>query len=176
MVPMKAVNDVVLRAAAAVRQRYDARDTWVRTKADGSPVTGVDLAADAILRDGLNALDPAIPYLSEEHEIAPYEVRCRWSRYWLVDPLDGTKEFVDRTGEFTVNVALIEGGEPVLGVVAAPAAGLLYYARAGEGAWKREGGGPRGACGRPCRVRPIRSASSRAGPTPAPPSRRSSSR
>ncbi len=142
MVTMESVNDVVLRAAAAVRQRYDAGDTWVRTKADGSPVTGVDLAADAILRDGLNALDPRIPYLSEEHEIAPYEVRRRWSRYWLVDPLDGTKEFVDRTGEFTVNVALIEDGEPTLGVVAAPAAGLLYYARAGEGAWKREGDGP----------------------------------
>ena len=142
MVAMEAVNDVVLRAAAAVRQWYDARDTWVRTKADGSPVTGVDLAADAILRDGLNTLDPTIPYLSEEHEIAPYEERRRWSRYWLVDPLDGTKEFVDRTGEFTVNVALIEEGEPILGVVAAPAAGLLYYARAGEGAWKREGDGP----------------------------------
>ena len=142
MVTMEAVNDVVLRAAAAVRQRYDAGDTWVRTKVDGSPVTGVDLAADAILRDGLNALDLRIPYLSEEHEIAPYEVRRRWSRYWLVDPLDGTKEFVDRTGEFTVNVALIEDGEPTLGVVAAPAAGLLYYARAGEGAWKREGDGP----------------------------------
>ena len=122
------------------------------------------------------ALDPTIPYLSEEHEIAPYEVRRQWPRYWLVDPLDGTKEFVERTGEFTVNVALIEGGEPTLGVVAAPAVGLLYYARAGEGAWKREGDAPRGACGRPCRLRPIRSASSRAGPTPAPPSRRSSSR
>lgn len=142
MVTLGAVSEVVLRAAAAVLQRYDAGDTWVREKADGSPVTGVDLQADAILRDGLAALDPEIPYLSEEYERPPYEVRRRWSRYWLVDPLDGTKEFVDRTGEFTVNVALIEGAEPVLGVVAAPAAGLLYYARAGEGAWKREGDGP----------------------------------
>ncbi len=142
MVTLGAVSDVVSRAAAAVLQHYDAGDTWVREKADGSPVTGVDLQADAILRDGLAALDPAIPYLSEEYEIPPYDVRRRWSRYWLVDPLDGTKEFVDRTGEFTVNVALIEGGEPTLGVVAAPAAGLLYYARAGEGAWKREGDGP----------------------------------
>lgn len=142
MVTTEAVNEVALRAAAEVLRRYRAGDTWVRAKEDGSPVTGVDLAADEILRGGLTALDPAIPYLSEEHEIPPFEVRRRWSRYWLVDPLDGTKEFVGRTGEFTVNVALIEHGVPVLGVVAAPAAGLLYYARAGEGAWKREGGGP----------------------------------
>ena len=169
MVRMEAVNDLVLRAAAVVRQRYDARDTWVRSKADGSPVTGVDLAADAILRDGLKALDPALPYLSEEHEIPACEVRRRWSRYWLVDPLDGTKEFVNRTGEFTVNVALIEEGEPVLGVVAAPAAGLLYYARAGEGAWKRAGDGP------PRRLRstlsspsdPLRVVESRSHPSPA---------
>jgi 3'(2'), 5'-bisphosphate nucleotidase len=142
MVTMEAVNEVTLRAAAVVLEHYRAGDAWVRAKADGSPVTAVDLAADAIIREGLTALDPAIPYLSEEHEIPPYEVRRRWSRYWLVDPLDGTKEFVDRTGEFTVNVALIEDGQPVLGVVAAPAAGRLYYARAGEGAWKREGDGP----------------------------------
>ncbi len=139
---MEAVNAVTLRAAAVVLERYRAGDTRARAKADGSPVTAADLAADAIIRDGLMALDPGIPYLSEEHEIPSYEVRRRWPRYWLVDPLDGTKEFVDRTGEFTVNVALIEGGEPTLGVVAAPAAGMLYYARAGEGAWKREGKGP----------------------------------
>ena len=139
---MEAVNEVALRAAALVLDRYRAGDTWVRAKADGSPVTAVDLAADAIIREGLTALDPAIPYLSEEHELPSYEVRRRWPRYWLVDPLDGTKEFVDRTGEFTVNVALIEDGEPVLGVVAAPVAGLLYYARAGQGAWKREADGP----------------------------------
>ena len=169
MVTLEAVNEVVLRAAAVVLQRYRAGDTWVRAKADGSPVTGVDLAADEILRGGLAALDPAVPYLSEEGGIPPYEVRRRWSRYWLVDPLDGTKEFVDRTGEFTVNVALIEHGEPALGVVAAPAAGVLYYARAGAGAWKREGNG------RPRRLRsslagpsdPLRVVESRSHPSPA---------
>ena len=169
MVTLEAVNEVVLRAAAVVLQRYRAGDTWVRAKADGSPVTGVDLAADEILRGGLAALDPAVPYLSEEGGIPPYEVRRRWSRYWLVDPLDGTKEFVDRTGEFTVNVALIEHGEPALGVVAAPAAGVLYYARAGAGAWKREGNG------RPRHLRsslagpsdPLRVVESRSHPSPA---------
>ena len=176
MVTMEAVNEVALGAAAVVLERYDARDTWVRAKADGSPVTGVDLAADAILRDGLKALDPAIPYLSEEHEIPAYEVRRRWSRYWLVDPLDGTKEFVNRTGEFTVNVALIEDGAPVLGVVAAPATGLLYYARAGTAHGNARATSRRSACDRRCRARPIRCASSRAAPTPAPPSRPSSSR
>ena len=166
---MEAVNEVALRAAAVVRERYRAGDTWVRAKADGSPVTAVDLAADTIIREGLTALDPAIPYLSEEHEIPPYEVRREWFRYWLVDPLDGTKEFVDRTGEFTVNVALIEGGEPVLGVVAAPAAGLLYHACAGEGAWKREGDGPprrlRSTLSRPSD--PLRVVESRSHPTAA---------
>ena len=166
---MEAVNEVALRAAAVVLERYRANDAWVQAKADGSPVTAADLAADAIIRDGLTALDPAIPYLSEEQEIPPYEVRRGWSRYWLVDPLDGTKEFIGRTGEFTVNVALIEDGEPVLGVVAAPAAGLLYYARAGEGAWKREGDGPprrlRSALSSPSD--PLRVVESRSHPSPA---------
>ena len=120
MVTIDAVNEVALRAGEVVLRHYRARDTWVREKTDGSPVTGVDLAAEAIIRDGLLRLDDTIPYLSEEHELPTYEVRRAWSRYWLVDPLDGTKEFIKRTDEFTVNIALIEDGEPVLGVVVAP--------------------------------------------------------
>ena len=169
MVTISEVNEVALCAAEVVLRHYRARDTWVREKPDGSPVTGVDLAAEAIIRDGLLRLDDTIPYLSEEHELPTYEVRRAWSRYWLVDPLDGTKEFIKRTDEFTVNIALIEDGEPVLGVVVAPASGLLYYARTGEGAWKREGDGE------PQRLRstlsdpsePLRIVESRSHPSPA---------
>ena len=169
MVTIDAVNEVALRAGEVVLRHYRARDTWVREKPDGSPVTGVDLAAEAIIRDGLLRLDPTIPYLSEEHELPAYDVRRAWSRYWLVDPLDGTKEFLKRTDEFTVNIAMIEAGEPVLGVVVAPATGLLYFARAGEGAWKRAGDG------QPQRLRstlsdpsePLRIVESRSHPSPA---------
>ena len=141
MVAIEAVNEVALRAGEVVLRHYRARDTWVTEKPDGSPLTGVDLAAEAIIRQGLLRLDDTIPYVSEEHELPTYDVRRRWPRYWLVDPLDGTKEFLKRTDEFTVNIAMIEAGEPVLGVVVAPASGLLYYARNGEGAWKRAGDG-----------------------------------
>ena len=169
MVTIDAVNEVALRAGEVVLRHYRARDTWVREKTDGSPVTGVDLAAEASIRDGLLRLDDTIPYLSEEHELPTYEVRRAWSRYWHVDPLDGTKEFIKRTDEFTVNIALIEDGEPVLGVVVAPASGLLYYARTGEGTWKREG------AGEPQRLQatlcdpsdPLRIVESRSHPSPA---------
>ena len=169
MVTIDAVNEVALRAGEVVLKHYLARDTWVKQKPDGSPVTGVDLAAEAIIQDGLRRLDATIPYLSEECELPTYEERRAWPRYWLVDPLDGTKEFIKRTDEFTVNIAMIEGGEPVLGVVVAPASGLLYYARMGEGAWKREGEGE------PQRLRstlsdpsePLRVVESRSHPSPA---------
>jgi len=139
MVTIAAVNEVALCAGEVVQRHYLARDTWVKQKADGSPVTGVDLAAESIIRDGLLRLDETIPYVSEERELPPYAVRRAWHRYWLVDPLDGTKEFLNRTDEFTVNIALIEDGQPVLGVVVAPASGLLYYAMEGKGAWRRKG-------------------------------------
>jgi 3'(2'), 5'-bisphosphate nucleotidase len=141
MVTIEAVNEVALHAAEVVLGHYRARDTWVKEKPDGSPVTGVDLAAEEIIRGGLMALDDSIPYISEERELPAYDVRRAWPRYWLVDPLDGTKEFINRTDEFTVNIAMIEDGEPVLGVVVAPASSLLYYAQTGVGAWKRTGTG-----------------------------------
>ena len=99
----------------------------------------------SILVDGLQRLDPGTPVVSEEAEAASFERRRGWRRFWLVDPLDGTKEFIKRRAEFTVNVALIEDGEPVLGVVLAPALELLYWAVKGEGAWREEKGGAAGA-------------------------------
>jgi len=113
----------------------------VDRKADRSPVTAADRAAHAIIERALSEWDPAIPVISEEGDIPPFEVRRAWRRFWLVDPLDGTKEFIQRNGEFTVNIALIEDGVPVLGVIYAPALDLLYYAGAGLGSWKRQAGG-----------------------------------
>ncbi|MDE1190050.1 MAG: 3'(2'),5'-bisphosphate nucleotidase CysQ [Pantoea sp.] len=126
-------------AGDAIMQVYDgAQPMDIERKADDSPVTAADLAAHQVILNGLQVLTPEVPVLSEEDPPA-WEVRQQWQRYWLVDPLDGTKEFIKRNGEFTVNIALIEKGKPVLGVVYAPAIGVLYSAAEGK-AWKEEGG------------------------------------
>ncbi len=115
-------------------------DFSVTRKSDDSPVTAADLAAHHLIVDGLTRLTPEIPVVSEEGVIPPAAERAAWNRYWLVDPLDGTREFVARNGEFTVNIALIENGQPILGVVLAPALDTLYAAAAGSGAWREQGG------------------------------------
>lgn len=116
-------------------------DFEVNTKEDNSPITAADLASHHVIVDGLKALTPDIPILSEESANAPWEQRKSWTRFWLVDPIDGTKDFTNRTGEFTVNIALIENGEPVMGVVTAPALNEAYWGIKGQGAWKREADG-----------------------------------
>ena len=98
----------------------------VVTKDDASPLTQADLASHRLIRDALNNLTPEIPVLSEESTPPDFATRRSWNRYWLVDPLDGTKEFVNRNGEFTVNIALIEGHRALLGVVGVPARGVTY--------------------------------------------------
>jgi 3'(2'), 5'-bisphosphate nucleotidase len=117
------------RDAGAAIMRVYAGDFAVEHKDDNSPLTAADLAAHRVIVDGLRALTPQMPILSEESaEQAGWAERRGWTRYWLVDPLDGTREFVKRNGEFTVNIALIENHEPVLGVVFAPALDELYWA------------------------------------------------
>ena len=106
----------------------------VQHKADASPLTAADLAAQRVLLAGLPALAD-VPLLSEEAAAVAWSERCSWRRYWLIDPLDGTREFIKRNGEFTVNVALIEDSRSVLGVVHAPVGGETAWAAAGEGAW-----------------------------------------
>ncbi|QDY43146.1 3'(2'),5'-bisphosphate nucleotidase CysQ [Candidatus Pantoea soli] len=126
-------------AGDAIMQVYaGAAPMDVTRKSDDSPVTAADLAAHKIIVQGLQALSPDVPVLSEE-DPPGWEVRQHWQKYWLVDPLDGTKEFIKRNGEFTVNIALIENGKPTLGVVYAPALGVMYSAADGK-AWKEEGG------------------------------------
>ncbi|OKL39878.1 3'(2'),5'-bisphosphate nucleotidase CysQ [Pontibacter flavimaris] len=109
----------------------------VEYKADLSPITKADRKGHAIIVDYLKR-NTDIPILSEEGANIPYETRADWSEYWLIDPLDGTKEFINRNGEFTVNIALIRGGLPVLGVVYAPVKQWLYIGIEGEGAWRLE--------------------------------------
>ena len=135
-ISLEAVKDVAVRAGVAVLEVYRRQVAWVRRKADGSPVTEADIASEQVIRAGLSSVDPSIPYLSEESTLSSYASRREWQRFWLVDPLDGTKEFLKRTDEFTVNIALIENGQPILGVIVAPAVGSIYYASKYEGAWK----------------------------------------
>jgi 3'(2'), 5'-bisphosphate nucleotidase len=137
------VVGLVREAGRATMTYYDVpASAVVREKDDKSPVTLADEVAHGILVEGLRRLDPSIPVVSEEAAADDFETRRTWRRFWLVDPLDGTKEFIKRRAEFTVNVALIEDGEPVLGVVEAPALDLVYWAVKGGGAWREEKGAP----------------------------------
>lgn len=117
--------DIVSSAGREVLAIYQT-DFSVAIKADDSPLTQADLAAHRVIRHGLTELAPEIPVLSEEAALPVYATRRGWSCYWLVDPLDGTKEFINKNGEFTVNIALIEGNHATLGVVGVPAQGVIY--------------------------------------------------
>ena len=129
------VCELARSAGAAILAVYR-RDFDVELKDDRSPLTEADLASHHLLVDGLSALSPSLPVLSEESaEQIPASERLRWSRYWLVDPLDGTREFVKRNDEFTINIALIEDHQPVFGLVYAPALDELAWALRGQGAW-----------------------------------------
>ncbi|MBK9080713.1 MAG: 3'(2'),5'-bisphosphate nucleotidase CysQ [Rhizobiales bacterium] len=121
-----------------------AGEQGVRVKSDGSPVTAADLASEAIIAAGLARLAPDIPTISEE-AAAEGRIPAVAERFFLVDPLDGTKEFIARNGEFTVNIALIEAGAPTLGVICAPALGRLYAGARGAGAWRQDADGARRA-------------------------------
>ena len=109
-------------------------------KADDSPLTAADLRAHRLIVQRLGELTPELPVLSEEAADVPFAVRSQWRRYWLVDPLDGTREFLSRNGEFTVNIALIEGHGPALGIVHVPVTDTTYRGLPGEGAWRERGG------------------------------------
>lgn len=115
---------------------YDEAGIEVDTKEDESPVTKADLRANAVIVEMLEKLNPDIPILTEESTIEPYATRQHWGRYWIVDPLDGTKEFIRHSDEFTVNIALIENHKPVLGVVYVPVSGVAYLGAKGLGAKK----------------------------------------
>lgn len=132
------LNEVVkiaVNAGQAIMVVYADQSIVVTSKTDESPLTQADLASDRVISEGLTALNLHWPLLSEESAQISYDVRKNWDRFWLIDPLDGTKEFIKRNGEFTVNIALIENGEPVLGVVYAPVLDVCYFAARGVGAF-----------------------------------------
>ena len=147
---LEAVVRIVREAGAVVMSVYDAAFE-VRTKDDASPVTAADERAEALIVPALRALAPGIPVVAEEMT-ARGEADAIGRTFWLVDPLDGTKEFIGRNGEFTVNVALIHDGRPLLGVVGAPAKGRLFAGVVGQGAWVEDDGVPGR---RPIRVRAV---------------------
>jgi 3'(2'), 5'-bisphosphate nucleotidase len=131
------------QAGEAILSVYNRDDFGERIKADKSPLTEADLASHRILEAGLTQLTPNIPVLSEESQSIPFSVRQQWKTYWLVDPLDGTKEFIARNGEFTTNVALIHEHRPVLGVIYVPVKDTFYFAAKYFGAFKQEGSAER---------------------------------
>jgi len=127
-------------AGEAIMQVYRG-EIAVTRKDDNSPLTQADIAAHQVIEAGLQKLTPHLPQLSEESASIAYSIRSTWQRYWLIDPLDGTREFIKRNDEFSVNIALIDHGKPIMGVVYAPAKDLLYYGCAGMGAYKQQAGG-----------------------------------
>ena len=131
---LQPVLDIALEAGRRIMAVYTSADFGVTHKEDASPLTLADLAAHQCIVEGLAKLAAQYPVLSEEDADISFAVRRQWTRYWLVDPLDGTKEFIKRNGDFTVNIALIDNGYPVLGVVHAPAIGTTYLGAEGAGA------------------------------------------
>jgi len=136
---LEKIIETAREAGAAILEFYS-EDIEVMDKEDDSPLTKADLAAHHIIVDALAEIDPDTPVISEESGVPDYEERKNWTKFWIVDPLDGTKEFIKKNGEFTVNIALIDEGEPVLGVVYIPAKDVLYYAEKGKGSYKVEDG------------------------------------
>lgn len=134
------VIDIAHAAGEDILTVYRQTELEVTRKADDSPLTQADLASHRRIVGRLRELTPDVPILSEESQGIDEAERSTWTRFWLVDPLDGTKEFVKRNGEFTVNIALIEDAVPVLGVVYAPDLGVSYYATRGQGAFKQQRG------------------------------------
>ena len=134
---LEKIIETAREAGAAILEFYS-EDIEVMDKEDDSPLTKADLAAHHIIVDALAEIDPDTPVISEESGVPGYEERKNWNKFWIVDPLDGTKEFIKKNGEFTVNIALIDEGEHVLGVVYIPAKDVLYYAEKGKGSYKVE--------------------------------------
>jgi 3'(2'), 5'-bisphosphate nucleotidase len=130
----------ITRDAGALILEHYAQPITVNRKEDDSPVTGADLAANALIVEALSTLTPDIPIIAEEGGTHPSDQPIDASRFWLVDPLDGTKSFIQRTGEFTVNIGLIENGIPVLGAIYVPVQDVLYLGDVARGAWRQGAG------------------------------------
>ena len=136
-IDIQKINNIAQKAGDEIMKIYQ-QDFEIDYKADNSPLTKADIKSNEIITESLKDTYPEIPILSEENKEVPYNIRRNWEYFWLIDPLDGTKEFVKKNGEFTVNIALIHKDTPVLGVIYAPALEILYYAQKERGAFKKE--------------------------------------
>ncbi|MBL4237822.1 3'(2'),5'-bisphosphate nucleotidase CysQ [Vibrio fluvialis] len=130
------VISIARSAGQLILDIYENKSYESYTKSDETPVTSADLAAHKLVVERLSELTPDIPVLSEEAANISLTTRETWQRYWLVDPLDGTQEFIARSGDFATIIALVENNRPVMGVVYGPVSGVTYYAYSGKGAWK----------------------------------------
>lgn len=138
-----AIAEIVAIARAAgevILEVYHSGSVAAASKSDSSPLTEADLRAHHLIVSRLAVLQPSLPVLSEEASELSYATRAAWPRYWLIDPLDGTREFLSRNGEFTVNIALIDGNRVVLGIVHVPVSGITYWGSVGQGAWRAQAG------------------------------------
>jgi 3'(2'), 5'-bisphosphate nucleotidase len=151
MIEVQKITETAIDAGNTIMEIYNSDDLNVEIKSDNSPLTRADLASHNLIKSKLLSLYPSIPILSEEGKDISYDERKSWNRFWLVDPLDGTKEFIKKNGEFTVNIALIENNEPTLGIIYAPAynnnnnessafPGVLYYGGKDIGSFKQVAG------------------------------------
>ena len=132
---LEEIVSIAKKSGDAIMENYN-QDFKIECKDDNSPLTEADIKANEIICNGLKKLYPNIPIMSEENKQIEYEIRKNWEYYWCIDPIDGTKEFIKKNGEFTVNIALIHKNTPILGVVYAPAIDEMYKAKKGEGAFK----------------------------------------
>lgn len=130
------VIEIARSAGQMTLEIYEKKQYEAYTKSDETPVTSADIAAHKLITERLSELTPDIPVLSEEDADISLEQRAQWERYWLVDPLDGTQEFIARSGDFATIIALVDNNKPTMGVVYGPVSGVTYYAYSGKGAWK----------------------------------------
>jgi 3'(2'), 5'-bisphosphate nucleotidase len=164
---LDAACEIAREAGRAILEVYGRADFAVARKSDDSPLTEADQVAHGIISAALEQLDAKLPVLSEESLPADHAARREWQRYWLVDPLDGTKEFVKRNGEFTVNIALVDEQRAVLGAVYAPVLDRMYSGAVTLGAWRADGGGAaRAIAVRAEAPSPLRVVGSRSHPAP----------
>ena len=134
---INSIIEIAKEAGEAILEIYK-QDFSVELKSDNSPLTIADKKSNDIIVAAIKNIDASIPIISEENKLLEYEIRKSWTKCWIVDPLDGTKEFIKKNGEFTVNIALVENGLPILGVVHVPAQQITYYAEIGKGSYKLE--------------------------------------
>ncbi len=140
LIPSEELLKIVKQAGNEILEYYD-EEIEVEIKQDQSPLTKADLAAHHVIVKALEELTPNIPIISEESGVPDFQVRSLWKQFWLVDPLDGTKEFIKKNGEFTVNIALIENEVPAFGVVYIPAKNITYYGQKGQDSFKIDSSG-----------------------------------